>query len=187
MSSNLGYLQRDIDAAINNLQRDIDAAIKKLQQFGHTLDIDARRAIAEDAAVLLIDEIAQRAPMSKKAHRRYSTPKFSRKIRAPKGKGRVEATYLPGNLKGAIKMFKYSRSPNVIVGPRYRKKDASGVFGKGGRYDAYYAHMVEYGTMHSRERPFVRPAVAAVGAKVKKRMLDLLERKINDFARKNAV
>jgi len=71
------------------------------------------------------------------------------------------ATYMPGNLMRSVRILPFRRSPAVWVGPKLAKgRMVSGVFA-GARVDAFYAAMVEFGTVKMAAIPFVRPAVAA--------------------------
>ena len=63
---------------------------------------DTRRRIALAGAPNVVSSIQGVTPISKREHKRYNTPKLVNKLRAPKGLGRVAATYLPGNLKNAV-------------------------------------------------------------------------------------
>jgi hypothetical protein len=98
------------------------------------------------AAKPVQNKARQIAPKLKKGteHYRYDTPKVSGKLRAPKGMGRRIATYLKGNLAGAIKVLSLRKSVRAVVGPFVRKRgDGRGTFGPGSRkFDAYYAQMV---------------------------------------------
>ena len=116
---------------------------------------DTRRRIALAGAPTIIRTIQGVSPVSKKEHKRYNTPKLVNKLRAPKGKGRVAATYLSGNLKNAVmdlaeRRKKYAKSPAVVIAPLYSRSRAKTV-GKGKIVDAYYAHMV-YGSAEAYQK-----------------------------------
>jgi HK97 gp10 family phage protein len=60
-----------------------------------------------------------------------------------------------GKLKSTIRVVRLKGDPkqNIRVYAGSRKKDSSGDLG------AYYAHMIENGTIKSPARPFLRPAL----------------------------
>lgn len=101
--------------------------------------------------------IEDAAPRSSAPHYRYSTPKLTKKLRAPKGMGVVVASYLPGNLKQSIRVLQFKRSKSaVFIGAKLAKgQSPKGRFGTGSKADGYYMHMVEGGTIHSAPKPFV--------------------------------
>ena len=144
-------------------QQEINDLISTLRKISAGAKKESQTAFKK-AAVPLISEIQARAPVSEKPHSRYSTPKAAGKIRAPKGQGRIIATYYPGNLRRSFRTLTFRRSSAVFVGPKLAKQNNQGEF-MGARADGYYAHMVEFGTMHNPAQPFVRPAVdSASGA-----------------------
>ena len=62
------------------------------------------------------------APKGRKTHRRYSTAKVNKSMRAPKGMGAVVATYSPGNLARSMQVMKLRRKKSaVIVGAKHTK------------------------------------------------------------------
>ena len=120
--------------------------------------------IMSKAAAPLVEEIRFRAPVSDEPHNRYSTSKLVKGIRAPKGQGRVTATYMPGNLERSFNVLKFRRSKSAVyVGAKLDKSGSSGTFA-GTRTDGYYAIWQEYGAPAAGvpPRPFVGPAVDAV-------------------------
>jgi len=119
--------------------------------------------ILSKAAAPLIEEIIIRAPVSEEPHYRYSTPKASGKIRAPKGSGKVVATYMPGNLHRSFDILRFRRAKSSIyVGPKFDKEGSTGTF-SGSRTDGYYAAWQEFGAPNAGipARPFIGPSVAA--------------------------
>jgi hypothetical protein len=116
---------------------------------------DTRRRIALAGAPNVVSSIQGITPVSKREHKRYDTPKLVNKLRAPKGLGRVAATYLPGNLKNAVmnladRRKKFAKSPSVVIAPLYSRSKAK-VVGRGKSVDAYYAHMV-YGSAEAYQK-----------------------------------
>jgi HK97 gp10 family phage protein len=168
-------------------QKEVAAAIAKLQKLSKEFTPEiVKKEILEDAAVIMQNAAAEKAPRGGSVHRRYSTAKASKSIRAPRGSGRVVAIYYPGNLRGSIKILNFKRSKDVFVGAALNKRGSKGTFGQG-RFDGYYAHMVEFGTRNYAARPFMRPAVAQASGQVQKRIIDLVADKINDFNARNRV
>lgn len=167
------------------LQREINDLIRKLQGLSKEVKKDSQDAFQE-AAGPLVSAIKARAPQSEKPHYRYGTAKIAGGIRAPKGSGQIVATYMPGNLQRSFKTLKFRRSAAVFIGPNLAKGNKTGLFA-GARTDAYYAHMVEFGTATTPPQPFVRPAVAAAGGITLRLATELLKRKIESYARANAV
>lgn len=91
-------------------------------------------------------------------NRRYSTPKLTGKLKAPKGMGNVVATYAPGNLKRSIRKIALRQLVKaILIGPKKQKKNTKGNFA-GNRVDGYYANMVEGGTKYADPQPFLEPA-----------------------------
>ena len=76
-----------------------------------------RRKILRKAAKPLVQAAKDNIKSSDKPVHRYSTGKVSQDIKAPKGSGTIIASYLPGNLKKAIKVLVFRKSPDVFVGP----------------------------------------------------------------------
>ena len=113
------------------------------------------------------------APKGRKTHRRYSTAKVNKSMRAPKGMGAVVATYSPGNLARSMQVLKLRRTKSaVIVGANLTKGSAKGNY-SGMRTDGYYLHMVEGGTRNwPGGRPFFMATWARVRPRVEKIMID---------------
>lgn len=136
-----------------------------------------RRAalITRDAARMKAPELGEgkgRTTRGKKYHYRY-------------GSGGGRARYTKGNLKRSIQVFTLGGA--VVVGPKIKRgksKDASdfiGEFagGRGGKYDGYYGHFVEYGaTIVHRNgnispvpaQPYMRPAYEQTMSVVKNKI-----------------
>lgn len=163
--------------AINNaVIQEMNQAILKLNRLAE----NARKKVQADlsaASAILVSAIKERAPISDKPHKRYSTAKVARNIRAPKGMGRVVATYQPGNLQESFRTLKFRRSSAVFVGPK--------VGGAGA--DGYYAHWPEFGTVNQRAQGYVKSAVDASGRVTAEYAAKLLKRRIERYAAQNAV
>lgn len=161
------------------LQAELNTLIRKLDGLSETTKRD-RDSILTEAAGPLRSAIAGRAPMSDKAHSRYSTPKISGKIRAPKGSGVIKATYQPGNLKKSVQTLRFRRSKAVFIGPKVRRS-------AGQTPDGYYAHMVNFGTTQQPAQRFVEAGVAAAGDVSLRLATELMKRKINTYAAQNGL
>lgn len=156
------------------LQAELNTLIRKLDGLVDTARRNRDRVLME-AAGPLKSAIAGRAPQSDKAHKRYSTPKISGKLRAPKGSGVVAATYAPGNLRKSVQTLRFRRSKAVFIGPRVQRS--------GGKTpDGYYAHMVNFGTVSQAPQRFVEAGVAAAGDTSLRLATELLKREILTYA-----
>lgn len=175
-------------AGTGQLEKDMRELIEKLRRIPKELDREERKKILRYAAIPLVDAAQRLAPVSDSVHYRYSTPKLSNKMRAPKGKGVKIAKYEPGNLRGAIGELKHGpfrKSPNLFVGVKRGRRGSRGTFGRN-KFDGYYAHFVEFGTVHQRARPFMRPAFEMTKAQVLKRIRLGLQVKLRKYARRMA-
>lgn len=159
------------------LQSELNTLIRKLDGLSGATKRERDRVLME-AAGPLRSAIAGRAPQSDKPHSRYSTPKISGKLRAPKGMGRIVATYQPGNLRKSVQTLRFRRSKAVFIGPKVRRS--------GGQMpDGYYAHMVNFGTTQQSAQRFVEAGVAAAGDTSLRLASQLMKRKIEAYASQN--
>ena len=119
---------------------------------------------------------------------RYGTPKAVASIRAPRNKGVRIATYLKGNLAGAIRVLALRKAISAIVGPFVKKRgQGQGVFGPGTRkFDAYYAQMV-YGSAKAFQRRVMIKALQIGSGQSVKSIEDDLRREIKSSGRKNGL
>lgn len=110
----------------------------------------------------MVEAARNNAPVSSAPHFRYgSSGGLSDRIRAPKGKGKIIAKYVPGNLKNSIRTLTFRRDRSgIYVGPKLAKRRAGFKTYGGSRttVDAYYAHMVEFGTRYQPARGYMRKA-----------------------------
>jgi HK97 gp10 family phage protein len=160
-------LQREI-ARINEILYGLSKNVKK-----------ERHGILRKAAKPLVQAAQDRAPVSDFPHRRYakhSGPK------AGKGHGQVVATYEPLNLENSLQVMTFSRSQAVFVGPKISKGGGDRFGPSSGKYDPYYAHMVEYGTSKTPAKPFMRPAWAQMEGPVTRDVLERFKRLVNEYA-----
>jgi len=163
--------------AINQaVLNELNEAITKLNRVAE----NARKEVQADltaASSILVSAVKGRAPVSDKAHSRYSTAKVTNKVRAPKGSGRVVATYQPGNLQKSFRTLKFRRSQAVFVGPK----------AGGAGPDGYYAHWPEFGTVNQRGQGYVKNAVDASGRVTAEFAAKLLKKRIERYAAQNGV
>lgn len=143
------------------IQKGINTAIKKLQGIDPYLKRSGHTKTFGVAAKPLIAAIKAAAPVSSKAHSRYSA-------------GKVVATYKPGNLRRSIQRLPLRRAKSAIyIGPRAR----------GGNPDGYYAPFLEYGTQNMSARPFIGPAAKAALPGAARTALELLKRRIETYTK----
>ena len=112
-----------------------------------------------------------------KAFNVYRTPKLDRRLKAPKGMGKIYVSIKPRQLRNSIKVFQTKaaqKSPYVIIAPKFK----SGVWlrpEKGG----WYMQMVQFGTDRVKPQPFVgralRGTASGVSNLMKKNMATLVE------------
>lgn len=179
--------QHQLDfAARHSLDIEIGKAIAKLKDLTVAIDTpEVRERVLRPAAEILQRAAQANVRDAKRAVKRYGTGKFSKRIKAPKGKGTVVATYEPGNLRLSMQVLKFKRSKALFVGAKVMKRTPSGTFGKGRRADGWYAHFIEFGTRRARARPFMRPAVHATERAVKMRIKQGLEGEVRRWAIRN--
>jgi HK97 gp10 family phage protein len=174
----MNAIQLNIDAA--DWQKQVNKAVKTLEKLTYNFEQE-QRAILEDCAVPMVDAMQAGAPTGTKIHIRYPR---SRGGRAKSGEGTRVAKYYPGNLKGAFRVLDLKRAKGVIVGAKLARSGTKGTFGKS-RFDAYYLHWVEYGTVNMAAKPFVRPAIIRTSPRVINRMKKNMDRFAAKFARQN--
>ena len=159
----------------NSIQAEINTLVRSLQSIDKEVKKAALPALTK-AARPIVTAARNNADVSEATHFRYNTSKLVKGIRAPKGKGQIVATYLPGNLKGSIKTMRFRRSNSaVFVGPVV-SRSGTGTFGptstyEGGimpsnaRSDGYYGQFVEFGApaIGVSPNPFMKPAADQAG------------------------
>lgn len=141
-------------------QSDVKELNSKLEKLSKSLDDKTVKAIMRKNAKPFIKTARLKAPVARRVVKRYNTAKLSGKLKAPKGYGKVVASYAPGNLGRSIRSLPLRRLKKaVLVGPKKAKRNDTGLF-KSNRVDGFYGHFVEFGTRHSKASPFVAPAWA---------------------------
>ncbi len=168
------------------MEQEIEAAARTFQKFGQVMQGEVKRVTAL-GGYYFASAAEAAAPTGTKIHKRYSTAKVSKSMRAPKGSGNVVATYLPGNLKRSIRVLDLKRTKNAtIVGAKLNKGAVSGTF-SGMRADGYYMHMVEKGTKNWSGKPFFLASWERAKPRVTAIMVKEFERVITKFESENAV
>lgn len=159
------------------LQREITEIGRKFRELIASLDDRTLKDVLIYAAQPLVEKASRSAPVSRKLHYRYNTPKLVRKLRAPNGKGVRVATYGPGNLGRSIQSLSFRRMKrSILVGPKLgRQKPSKGKFVSRARVDGWYAHFVEAGTKKQRAQGFLKAAAGSTRQIVVKRLGTSLE------------
>lgn len=169
------------------IDAEIAKAMAKLKNLAVSLDTpEIRERVLRPAAEILQKAAQAKVPVAKRVVHRYATGKFSKKIKAPKGKGHIVASYEPGNLKLALQVLKFKRSKALFVGAKVMKRNPSGTFGKGRRADGWYAHFIEFGTRNATAKPFMRPAAMATASAVRGQIKKGLDLEVKRWGAKNA-
>lgn len=168
-----------------NLDREIGALAKLLESLPAHIDLQMRKEILEESAVPMLAAAKSLAPRSKRAHYMYATGhKLNKKLKAPKGQGKIAAVFNPGNLSESIQVLKHGpfrKSVNVHIGPRYPRRA-----GKTSRLKvAPYAHMVEFGTSKQRAQPYMRPAFDRTNKIVFNLARSKFAKRVQDWEMKN--
>lgn len=157
------------------LEQEIRIATKKLAAIKNSLPRGAVKRDLRGAGKIAANIAKQNAPVSTKAHFRYSTPKVSSKFKAPKGQGVIAATYEPGNLRDSIGVMSFRGSTSVFVGPRTGRKAKNG-------NDGYYAQMVEFGTKYTAPNPFMRRSAGQAEKPVQNDLIRRFRKRIEKAA-----
>lgn len=145
-------------------QQELNTLIRTLQGVSDVAKRDTGRILTEAAGPLRA-AIAGRAPRSEKPHKRYKN-------------GKVVAVYQPGNLSKSFSVLSFRRAKFAkFVGPKLDKT------GGGKTPDGYYAHMVEFGTVHQPGQHFVEAGVAAAGGLTLNIATTLMQRTLEKAAR----
>lgn len=128
--------------------KDLNKILRRLKNLPKEYQKE-RKKLLRKAAKPVIKAIKAKVKVGNKVHRRYNS------------KGKLVATYHPGNLKRSIRTLTFRKSKSLFVGPKLGRRGASQGTFKGNKVDGYYGHMVEYGTLHQSPQPFMRPGFKA--------------------------
>ena len=173
---------------------------QEIQNFVKTLyrsvTKEEYKDILEKSAQLTVDAIKVRVPKANKPVKRYLKKNSKRLSKRGKSKDKPVAVYYPGNLMRSIKILdklnkgqksythKFRR---IYFGVHLHKGKSDGNF-KGNRTDAYYAHMIEYGTARGIKGVGYFRRGSNIGAPKSLAMLErLLKRKLESNFRKSGL
>lgn len=140
---------------------EIEDLLKILAKLPGAFDKEKKKEVLTKAAAPMVQAAREKAPIASEIVKRYSTPKVTGKLKAPKGAGVVATEYQPGNLKKSIRVLdhgKFKKTGNVFVGPKTSSGKAKSYGKSDTNVDGYYAAMVEHGTRYAKATPFMRPA-----------------------------
>tara|TARA_R110001592_G_scaffold68626_1_gene210246 strand:+ start:5035 stop:5499 length:465 start_codon:yes stop_codon:yes gene_type:complete len=98
------------------------------------------------------------------------------RIRSRTSGGKKVATYYPGNLRKSLGILTVKDKANASIIVAIRS-------GSRRKYDGYYGHMVEHGTVNSPAQPFMGPAFnktkGMVSKKAERGTLKVIQRQLN--------
>lgn len=136
---------------------EMNALFGQFERLGKVYKENLKR-VAALGGVYFASTAESAAPKGSKTHRRYSTAKVNKSMRAPKGMGTVVATYTAGNLSRSMRVLDLKKTVNgVYVGAKLARGSAKGTF-SGMKADGYYVGMVEKGTKIWAGKPFFKAA-----------------------------
>lgn len=154
------------DNTFQNIADATEEITKSLANMVWKLGPDQAKHAIDVTSQMIVNSIKSRVNVSNRVVKRYS-------------RGRLYATYHPGNLKRSIQVLDFSTSKTRAVkwiGPVMQPKGSSRGEFKGSRVDGKYAWYVEYGR---RKRPYMRPGVDAVEGKVRAYMEAYIKKVLN--------
>lgn len=151
----------------------LEDAVKAMRALGAAFPKKEQQRLLAKASVPLVRAAKNNIPESDEVHYRYRNNGGKKK---GKGKGEIIAAYYPGNLKKGIRTKRLKKSADVFVGP-VTSNSPYGTFGKG-RVDAYYAHLVEFGTAYQGGVGYMRRAFDAQKGKVAENITKLVKETI---------
>jgi len=160
------------------IEIEVAQAVKKLHSLRKELSKRELQKPLRESARILVKEARSNIPKHTKPHHRYGTSKVVGKIRAPKGFGRIVATYYPGNLRRSLQILTFRKSKNVFVGFKARRGASSKGTFKGRKFDGYYAVMkLELGQAPLRRA--VNSTKTAMAQDIITRVTKLTQRAVN--------
>lgn len=164
------------------LQKELSRDLKQVMDTLKTIPTEAlttrkRKAALRKAGKPLIAAAQAKAPVLRDRSKVTITTGTNQKV-----------VYYPGNLKLSIKSLTFRKSKNaVFVGPKIVKRRKTGdEYGKtSSKVDAYYAAMIEYGTMNMDKTPYMRPAYEATKNQVIQIATKEVEKLVSEWANRN--
>jgi len=156
------------------LNKDVQRVINTLKRLPKEYEQKALKKVLKESSKPLMKAAKANVPTASKPVKRYKN-------------GKVIATYFPNNLKRAIGFLtKLRRTKAVFVGARLSKSGTSGEF-KGNRVDAYYAHIVEHGSVHQKGVHFLEKAYLSTKQIVFSKITAKTKAILKTFKRKNNI
>tara|TARA_R100001244_G_scaffold121245_1_gene90879 strand:+ start:6471 stop:7016 length:546 start_codon:yes stop_codon:yes gene_type:complete len=148
-------------------------------------DNELIKKVIKPAAKPLVKAMRELAPelQSAPVFKVYRTPKKSRKLKAPKGMGKVVYTIKSGTLKKSIGIFTTPNSrkmPAIYVGPRY--KFASW---KAPEKGGWFWPFVQFGTDLVKANTFILKAAMATRSNVLGIAKSLAKKRVVEVVNKN--
>ena len=149
----LNINEAELREVIGKLDKVLEAQKKPAEQ---------RRILRRIARKTVVPAAQAAAPVGKRVHYQYDTPKLIQSRRAKRGYGVKKATYQPGNLAKSIDVLPLRKSSRTFIGPKIQRKVNMGdVFGPGtGKFNAYYAQFI-YGSALAFKQRIMIPALNA--------------------------
>lgn len=164
--------------------KELQRAIEAVTGIAPALQKDIDRKILKEAAKPLLKAAKANVGESDEPHFRYDTPKLSRRLRAPKGKGRVVGVYYSGNLRKSIRILPLRKAKGVIVGPKVARGGRNGGIYTGARVDGYYAHWYEYGTIHYSGKAYMRRGFESTKSTVTRKIIAGVDGSLRKYIRR---
>ena len=157
--------------------RKINLTLEKL--LAEFQNIPERKRMIKKAAKPMVAEIKAQTPVSAKAHKRYAKQaKLIQSIRTPKGMGEVIEVIESGRLRDSIGFIPLRYSSAIFIGPKGLRKKIGA---------PYYAAWPEFGTIHMRKTPYMRPGFEMTKGIVLKNIEKEYTKKVTEFGAKHRV
>jgi len=168
-----------VDAQLQEIFRKMDALPKKL------LPEKDRRKILVKAKEPLVTAARANVKDSEKTHYIYRKEGIFTQRNRNKHGNRWRAKFISGNLKMSIKQLRLRRTRDIFVGPKAVKKmPEKAQYGPGkGRVNAYYGHMVHYGTAQYKgaANPYLAKGLAQSSGAIRMRIEQGLKNQFNKY------
>jgi len=158
----------------NQTNREVRQAIQTLKKLPKEFKGKKLKRVYRKAAKPLVHQAKRNVSDAQRPVKRYDK------------NGNHVATYYPGNLRRSIGILRLRLKRAIYVGPRVSRSGTKGEF-KGGRYDPWYAHIVEHGSVRQRGQHFMKRAYIATKETVVRRIVDGTKTIIRDWSNRNSV
>ena len=159
-------ISRRLQREMNNANRDLVREVKRITKELNKIPKDFRQRHKEEA--------------QKRAAKVFveSVQSF---INDGRDTVRSGQTYLKGNLRKSIQALDFKKTKEMFVGPKVYKTKRKKVGATPKTSNAYYAHMVEYGTAHAAPAPFMRPGFIKGKPEALRKMSDYVKKVIRVY------